>query len=396
MFAKVTKAEDDLILGLGEMFRKDPRSHKINLGIGIYQNEQGETPNFQAVTKAEQIIQEAQAPKFYLNSTGLLEFNNLMQKLVLGENSKAIAENRAITIQSLGGTGAVRLACEFIAQQKLAKTIWICDPTWPNHFDIFNGAGLEVKKYRYFNSQTNELDFDAMLTDLNQAKAGDVVLLHGCCHNPTGVDPSKDQWQIISNLLLEKNLLPLIDTAYLGLGENWEDDAYGLRLLSEKHPEMLICSSTSKNFGLYNERVGALTIIAQNTTQAVNSESQIRKIVRQMYSNPPAFGVKIVQTILSDDELKKSWQEELQTMCNRLKEMRILFVNELNKRNCPVDFNFLTKQKGMLSLSGLNRPQVDRLREEFAVYMIYSGRMNIAGISHSNIEHLCNAIMAVV
>ncbi|GEA50133.1 aminotransferase [Vibrio inusitatus NBRC 102082] len=396
MFEKVVAAPADPILGLTEEFKKDARDTKINLGVGIYKNEQGTTPVLATVKKAEQAILETETTKSYLTIEGTAEYGLAVQKLLFGENSTIVSEKRAKTAQAPGGTGALRVAGEFIKRHLNGAKIWISNPTWANHKGVFTAAGIEIAEYRYYNPETKSKDFDAMLSDLEQANAGDIVLLHGCCHNPTGIDPTADEWQTLAKLAADKQLIPLFDFAYQGFAKGVEEDAAGLRAFAEKNREILVASSFSKNFGLYNERVGAFTLVATNSDVAQTAFSQVKGIIRSIYSNPPAHGSAVVTHILNNAELRKEWEAEVQEMRDRIQEMRTLFVETLKAQGVTRDFSFIERQNGMFSFSGLTKEQVSRLKDEFAIYIVGSGRISVAGMTKENMLPLCKGIAAVL
>lgn len=396
MFDNITAAPADPILGLAELFRNDDRPVKINLGIGVYKDETGKTPILTSVKKAEHYLLEHENSKNYLGIDGLADFAAGIQRLLFGEHSDIISNHRACTAQCPGGTGALRIAGDFLRKNTTARRIWVSNPSWPNHRGVFTAAGLEVLEYPYYDPQHHTLDFDAMLNSLQQANTGDVVLLHGCCHNPTGIDPSLEQWQTLAQLTKEKGLLPLFDFAYQGFARGLQEDAEGLRAFAALHQEMLIASSCSKNFGLYNERVGACTLLATDQQTAERAFSQMKSCIRANYSNPPAHGALVVATILNDDSLRAIWQQELTDMRQRIQRMRLLFVSTLKEKGAKQDFCFITRQSGMFSFSGLNKEQVLRLREEFAIYAVASGRVNVAGMTPDNMAPLCEAIVAVL
>ncbi|MGE6569837.1 amino acid aminotransferase [Shewanella vesiculosa] len=396
IFSKVTLAPADPILGLTDAFKADTRPHKVNLGVGIYKDEAGQTPILSSVKKAEAILFETEKTKNYLGIEGVQAYNQVVQELLFGPQSTIITDKRAVTAQAPGGTGSLRVASEFLVRNTGSTTIWVSNPTWANHQNIFETAGLTVKEYRYYKAESHDMDFDAMLADLSTANVGDVVLLHGCCHNPTGIDLSLEQWQQVANICLEKSLLPLFDFAYQGFGAGIEEDAQGLRAVAALVPELLIANSFSKNFGLYNERVGAVTIVAETQQDAVTSFSQIKKTIRANYSNPPAHGGLIVSTILSDAALRQEWQAELTLMRERIAEMRTLFVESLKSEGVQQDFSFISRQNGMFSFSGLNKSQVARLKDEFAIYIVGSGRISVAGLTKNNMAAVCKAIAQVI
>ncbi|MBB1383132.1 aspartate/tyrosine/aromatic aminotransferase, partial [Shewanella sp. SR41-2] len=391
IFSQVTLAPADPILGLTDAFKADTRSHKVNLGVGIYKDEAGQTPVLSSVKKAEAILLETEKTKNYLGIEGVQAYNQVVQELLFGADSQIISDKRAVTAQAPGGTGALRVASEFLVRNTKSTTIWVSNPTWANHQNIFETAGLTVKEYRYYKAETHDMDFDSMLVDLANANAGDVVLLHGCCHNPTGIDLSIEQWKLVAKVCLEKSLLPLFDFAYQGFGAGIDEDAQGLRAVAAVVPELLIANSFSKNFGLYNERIGAVTIVAENQDDAVKSFSQIKKTIRANYSNPPAHGGLIVSTILADATLRQEWETELTLMRERIAEMRSLFVQSLKAEGVEQDFSFISRQNGMFSFSGLNKSQVARLKDEFAIYIVGSGRISVAGLTKNNIPAVCKA-----
>ncbi|MCG6315413.1 aspartate/tyrosine/aromatic aminotransferase [Vibrio vulnificus] len=396
MFEKVVAAPADPILGLTEEFKKDPRAEKINLGVGIYKTEQGETPVLATVKKAEAALVETEKTKSYLTIEGTAEYALAVQKLLFGADAELISAQRAKTAQAPGGTGALRVAGEFIKRQLGDVKIWISNPTWANHHGVFRAAGLETVEYAYYNPETKDKDFAAMLADLEKASAGDVVLLHGCCHNPTGIDPTAQEWEALAKLVADKGLLPLFDFAYQGFAKGVEEDAQGLRSFAKFNKEILVASSFSKNFGLYNERVGAFTLVAESQEIAETAFSQVKAIIRSIYSNPPAHGSAVVTHILNDAALRAEWEAEVAEMRDRIQEMRELFVATLKEEGVAADFSFIERQNGMFSFSGLNKDQVARLKEEFAIYIVGSGRISVAGMTKSNMGPLCKAIAAVL
>ncbi|WP_046027473.1 amino acid aminotransferase [Vibrio vulnificus] len=396
MFEKVVAAPADPILGLTEEFKKDPRAEKINLGVGIYKTEQGETPVLATVKKAEAALVETEKTKSYLTIEGTAEYALAVQKLLFSADAELINAQRAKTAQAPGGTGALRVAGEFIKRQLGDVKIWISNPTWANHHGVFRAAGLETVEYAYYNPETKDKDFAAMLADLEKASAGDVVLLHGCCHNPTGIDPTAQEWEALAKLVADKGLLPLFDFAYQGFAKGVEEDAQGLRTFAKFNKEILVASSFSKNFGLYNERVGAFTLVAESQEIAETAFSQVKAIIRSIYSNPPAHGSAVVTHILNDAALRAEWEAEVAEMRDRIQEMRELFVTTLKEEGVAADFSFIERQNGMFSFSGLNKDQVARLKEEFAIYIVGSGRISVAGMTKSNMGPLCKAIAAVL
>jgi aspartate aminotransferase len=396
MFESISAAPADPILGLADLFRADDRPHKINLGIGVYKDETGNTPVLTSVKKAEQYLLENETTKNYLSIDGLADFARCTQELLFGAENPLIAAGRARTAQTPGGTGALRVAADFLATQTAVKRVWVSNPSWPNHKNVFNAAGLEVCEYAWYDAENHQLDFDGMLAALQEAKAGDVVLFHGCCHNPTGIDPTAEQWSQLAQLSQAKGWLPLFDFAYQGFARGLNEDAEGLRIFAASHQELIVASSYSKNFGLYNERVGAITLVAAEAATADTAFSQVKYTIRANYSNPPAHGAAVVATILSNQALRTIWEQELTDMRQRIQRMRQLFVNTLAEKGATRDFSFIIQQNGMFSFSGLTKDQVIRLRDEFAVYAVNSGRVNVAGMTPDNMSALCEAIVAVL
>ncbi|MCA9153253.1 MAG: aspartate/tyrosine/aromatic aminotransferase [Planctomycetales bacterium] len=393
MFENLTMAPPDAILGLTDAFKKDPNPNKINLSVGVYQDSTGKTPILESVKKAEEKLLATESNKSYLGIDGLPEYGQAVQRLLFGD---ALETGRAVTAQTPGGTGALRVAAEFIKQAQPNATVWCSKPTWANHPSVFEAAGLRVNSYPYIDAEGKGLDFDAMIAALRQVPAGDVVLLHACCHNPTGIDPTPEQWDEIGRVLAERRALPLIDFAYQGFGDGLREDATGLLRLLQSNAELLVCSSFSKNFGLYSERTGALTLVAADPQAAQIALSNVKRCIRANYSNPPKHGAAIVATVLSDEGLTKLWESEVTAMRDRINGMRRLFVDTLKARGVDRDFSFLLPQRGMFSFSGLSPVQVDELRSKHAVYIVGSGRINVAGMTEANMNPLCDAIADVL
>ncbi len=396
MFEKITAAPPDAILGLSEAFKKDANPNKINLGVGVYKDAYGNTPILATAKKAEQMLLSSESSKSYLPIDGNASYDAAAQALILGPDHEIVASGRAVTVQTPGGTGALRVAGDFIAKNLPGACIWLSAPTWPNHPAVFTAAGVEQRSYPYFNKATNDVDFEAMLNTIKQIPAGDILLLHGCCHNPTGVDLSLAQWKQVGDVIAENGVIPLVDFAYQGFANGIDEDASGLRELCRPGAELLIASSFSKNFGLYNERVGALTVVAGNAESAQTALSQVKIAVRRNYSNPPAHGGAIVATVLTDPELRAAWEQELADMRDRVNTMRGLFVETLNEKGVTQDFSFIAGQRGMFSFSGLNPEQVQALRDKYAIYIVGSGRINVAGMTEANMDYLCTAIADVL
>jgi len=395
MFETIQTAAPDAILGLNEAFRNDPHPEKINLSVGVYQDESGITPILATVKEAERRLLNSERSKSYLPISGRAGFTTAIQATMFGEGHEALASGKTAAVHTPGGTGALRVAADFVVANLPDSKLWLSQPTWPNHPNIFTAAGLQIETYPYFDKATNGLDFEGMLQTLETASAGDVLLLHGCCHNPTGTDPSAEQWKQIAELVRRKKLLPLLDFAYQGFGDGLEQDAVGLREIAQADQDMLICSSYSKNFGLYNERVGALTALAGSKEQAAAVLTQLKKVIRCNYSNPPTHGAAIVEIILTDPQLRQDWEAELAGMRDRINGIRKLFVETIQKVGITQDFSFIANQRGMFSFSGLTPLQVDQLRNDFSIYIVGSGRINVAGISQANVERICEAIKQV-
>ncbi|ATX77316.1 MULTISPECIES: amino acid aminotransferase [Reinekea] len=396
MFERVSKAPADPILGLTDTFNADPRPEKVNLGVGVFRNEDGLTPILKTVKIAEQRLLDSETTKSYLAISGDAEYGRQVQLLLFAPEHNIISNQLARTAQTPGGTGALRVAADFVARQLDVETIWVSNPTWGNHNSIFASANLSVKSYRYYDAETQSLDFAGMLEDLQQVRSNDVVVFHGCCHNPTGIDPTVEQWQQLASLAEKVGFIVLFDFAYQGFAVGVDEDAAGLRIFAEKVPELLVASSFSKNFGLYNERVGAFTLVASNRTVADDAFSQVKSIIRSNYSNPPAHGAKIVAAVLADPVLKQQWIDEVREMREHIWTLRLLLVEKLHALGVDRDFSFITTQKGMFSFTGLKPAQVTRLREEFAIYMVGTGRINVAGLSSKNIDSVCRAIATVL
>ncbi|MFZ1752633.1 MAG: amino acid aminotransferase [Caldilineaceae bacterium] len=396
MFDTITPAPPDAILGLTEAFKNDPNPRKINLGVGVYKDADGTTPVLGTVKEAEKRLLRGEQTKSYLPIEGSPEYGAASQRLIFGDSHEIVTSGRAVTAQVPGGTGALRVAGDFIRKITPGATVWVSDPTWPNHPSVFQSAGLKVATYPYFDAATNGVDFEGMLATIRTIPAGDVLLLHGCCHNPTGVDLSPEQWQTVAEIATERGILPLLDFAYQGFAAGLEEDAMGVRAIAAHCPEMFVASSFSKNFGLYNERVGALTVVARTPDAAAAALSHVKRCIRANYSNPPAHGGEIVRTILGDPELRQQWEGEVTAMRERINTMRHLFVETLNEKGVTQDFSFITHQRGMFSFSGLTPAHVKALRERHSVYIVGSGRLSVAGMTEGNMDYLCAAIADVL
>ncbi|MCM0611275.1 aspartate/tyrosine/aromatic aminotransferase [Marinobacter sediminum] len=393
MFESLKTLPQDPILQLMQTFRDDPRPDKVDLGIGVYKDDAGNTPIMAAVHEAERRLLEGETTKSYVGPAGSAGFNDAMARLILGNGSTLIRDGRTSVVQTPGGCGALRMAAEFLRLCQPDTNVWVSTPTWANHLPLLGGAGLTIREYSYLNQDTLQVDFNAMLEALEGASTGDVVLLHGCCHNPSGADLSFEQWQAVTNLIQRKGLLPFVDMAYQGLGDGLDQDAAGLRHLASQVPEMLVAASCSKNFGLYRERTGALMLISATETINKAATSQLLSVIRSHYSMPPAHGAAIVETILGDDGLRDQWQDELNGMCERILHLRHAFADAL----APVgDFRFIARQRGMFSFLGISPEQVRRLREEHGIYMLESSRVNVAGLNDRVLPRVATAIRNIL
>ncbi|UVK77981.1 MAG: aspartate aminotransferase [Sodalis sp. Fse] len=396
MFEHIPEAQPDPILDLLDVFRTDDHPNKINLGIGVYKDETGKSPVLTSVKKAEFLLLKNETSKNYLSIDGIATFAACIQRLLFGVENAIINRQRVRSAQTPGGTGALRVAADFLAKNTTVKRVWVSNPSWPNHKNVFNAVGLEVCDYAYYDATTHAIDFNNLLASLRQARAGDVVLFHGCCHNPTGMDPNSYQWKELANLSAQNNWLPLFDFAYQGFAHGLEEDAEGLRIFCQAHQELIVCSSYSKNFSLYNERVGACTLVAADSATADRAFNQLKCTIRANYSNPPAHGAAIVAAILSDDMLRDMWKKELSGMRERIQRMRKLFVKTLKDKGAQQYFSFINKQNGMFSFIGLSKDQVLKLRDQSGIYVVNSGRINVAGMTSDNMNYLCEAIIAVL
>ena len=394
MFSELKPLPTDPILGLMAAFKQDTNPKKIDLGVGVYKDEQGNTPVLKAVKKAEAFRLENETSKSYIGLAGNLDYCQKMENLLLGEHPALLA-NRVRTAQAPGGTGALRVAAEFIKRCNKDATVWVTTPTWANHISLFEAAGLTVKEYPYYDYENKDLLFDEMINTLKQVPKGDVVLFHACCHNPSGMDLNAEQWSAVADLAVEVGFTPLVDIAYQGFGSSLEEDAAGLRKLAAAVDELIICSSCSKNFGLYRERIGACSIIAKDAASADISNSVLLSVVRSIYSMPPAHGADIVSTILGSTELTQMWHDELDEMRNRINGLRTLIKESLAAKGIEQDFSFIDRQNGMFSFLGINKEQIERLQKEYSIYIVGSSRVNVAGISDANIDYFANAVSDV-
>ncbi|MBP1125449.1 aromatic-amino-acid transaminase [Pseudomonas sp. PvP025] len=393
-FDAIGRVPGDPILGLMELYAEDASPHKFDLGVGVYKDDQGLTPIPHAVKLAEQRLVDTQTTKTYIGGHGNAAFGSLLCELVLGADSAVLGERRAGATQTPGGTGALRLSADFIAQSLPGRGVWLSDPTWPIHESIFARAGLKVSHYPYVGAD-NRLDVAAMLATLTTVPEGDVVLLHACCHNPTGFDLSQDDWRQVLQIVRERRLLPLIDFAYQGFGDGLEQDAWAVRLFAAELPEVLVTSSCSKNFGLYSDRVGALIVCAADAEKLTDVRSQLANTARNLWSTPPDHGAAVVATILGDVELRALWSGEVEAMRARIAQLRAGLVDALVPHGLAERFAHIGTQRGMFSYTGLSAEQVKQLREKHSVYMVSSGRANVAGIDATRLNRLAQAIADV-
>jgi len=396
LFANVELAPRDPILGLNEQYNADDRTGKVNLGVGVYYDDEGRIPLLQAVRKAEEARVAQHAARGYLPIDGIPGYNTGAQALLLGKDSPLAASGRVLTAQSLGGTGALKLGADFLKRMLPDAKVVISNPSWENHRALFEAAGFTVETYPYYDAATHGLDFAGMLDALKALPEKTIVVLHACCHNPTGVDPTLDQWKQIADTVRDRNLVPFLDIAYQGFGDGLEEDAAVVRLFADRDVTMLISSSFSKSFSLYGERVGALTLISSSREESGRVLSQLKRVIRTNYSNPPTHGGMVVSSVLNTPELFQLWTEELAGMRERIRAMRAQLVAKLKENGAQQDFSFVLKQRGMFSYSGLNAGQVDRLREEHGVYAVGSGRICVAALNSRNIDYVAKAIAEVL
>ena len=393
MFESLQAASADAILGLIAEHSNDPRAEKIDLGVGVYRTAAGETPVLDVVKRAEQILIDTQVTKSYIGTAGAADFNAAMQALTFGAASP---DDRLTTIQTPGGSGSLRVAAGMILRASPHASVWVSEPTWANHVPLLTGAGVKLKPYPYYDTEKHVVKIDEMLATLRKAPAGDIVLLHACCHNPSGLDPSVEDWQAIAEVLVEGRLIPFLDMAYQGFVENLDDDAYPVRLMAARVPEMIVASSCSKNFGLYRDRVGTLSLLTTDSDARDIVSSQVNNLVRTIYSVPPDHGAAVVSLILNDDELRGAWLEELAEMRERIRAMRVLLHDALLEKAPDHDFSHLLRATGMFCFLGVSAEQVARLKKDFGVYMVDSSRINVAGITPDNVNYLADSIAATL
>ncbi|MCR9136648.1 MAG: aspartate/tyrosine/aromatic aminotransferase [Alphaproteobacteria bacterium] len=393
MFETMQAAPKDKILALMAQYREDPRPHKIDLGVGVYKDEAGDTTVMRAIRAAEKRLHEAQDTKTYVGPQGDKAFCDEMGRLVLGD---AVPSERLRICQAPGGSGALSILAMMLHRAHPNATLWLSDPSWPNHIPLLTTAGLKTQSYPYYDATTGSILFAEMLEALNTAQPGDILLLHGCCHNPTGADLNIDQWKAVADLCVEKQLVPFVDFAYLGFGDGLDHDTAGLRLLAGAVPEMVIAVSCSKNFAVYRDRVGAAILIARNSAEADAAFSHLLSVTRSVYSMPPDHGAAVVRLVLTDPELQADWQQELEEMRIRMETLRREFSDALRRASNSDRFDFIAGQKGMFSRLGLTSEQVDRLREEHGIYAVADSRINIAGLPGDRLDDVARAIVAIM
>jgi aromatic-amino-acid transaminase len=396
LFSAVEMAPRDPILGLNEAFNADPRTNKVNLGVGVYTTEEGRIPLLRAVVEAETMLSAAHAPRGYLPIEGIAAYDHAVQAMLFGQDSALIQQGRVITAQALGGTGALKVGADFLKRVLPDAAVAISDPSWENHRALFEAAGFPVRNYRYYDAFSNGVNRGGLFEDLKNLPARSIVVLHACCHNPTGVDLSMEDWQAILEIVREREHVPFLDIAYQGFGDGIEEDAAAVRLFAESGLTFFVASSFSKSFSLYGERVGALSIVTGSPEETPRVLSQVKRVIRTNYSNPPTHGASVVATVLNNPELRAMWEAELGEMRERIHRMRLAMVEQLNALNCKRDFSFVAQQRGMFSYSGLTTEQVERLRSEFGIYAVGTGRICVAALNQRNLPAVTQAIAAVL
>lgn len=396
LFAAIEMAPRDPILGITEAFNADTNPQKTNLGVGVYYDDEGKVPLLACVQKAEAMLMEKPTARTYLPIEGLAAYDKAVQELVFGVDSEIIASKRAITAQAIGGTGALKLGADFLQRFAPNASVYISDPSWENHRALFESAGFTVQNYPYYDTATRGVNFAAMLQSLQTMPAGSIVVLHACCHNPTGADLSDAQWAQVIEVVTSRGLMPFLDMAYQGFGDGIAEDGKVVGMFAKAGGPLFVSNSFSKSFSLYGERVGALSIVAADADEAARLMSQLKRVIRTNYSNPPTHGGKVVANVLSTPELRKLWEEELAGMRVRIKKMRQQMVDQLKAKAPGHDFDFVVQQRGMFSYSGLTKQQVERLRTEFSVYAVDTGRICVAALNSKNIDRVVDAIAKVL
>ena len=396
MFENLNAIAPDPILGLIAAYAADPNPKKIDLGIGVYRDEYGNTPMLDCVVKAEKTLLATQTTKTYLGPPGVVGFNQAIAKVIFGEDSETLNQGRIRTVQTPGGTGALRVAADLIKVARPGTELWASDPTWANHLALFPGAGVAMHSYPYFDTENSRLRFDDMTTALQQRGPGDMVLFHACCHNPCGVSPNPEQWQVIADIASDRGFTPIVDIAYMGFERGVEEDCLAVRLFADQCPELIVASSCSKNFAMYRERVGAISVLARDADKAAAIESVIHNVTRKNYSMPPSHGPAVIDIILHSDELKTQWISEVNGMRARINGLRKTMSEKIVAGGIQRDFSFLERQTGMFSFMGLSVEQVQRLKDEFAIYTVNSARVNVASFNESNMAYFIEALSAVL
>jgi len=396
VFEKLELLAPDAIIGIMALFREDQAPNKVDLSVGVYQDDTGNTPVMECVKRAERQIVDAQTTKTYVGIAGNMDFNRGMEKLLFGADHPVLAAGRVATVQSPGGSGGLCVAAHLLHRANPDARIWLSAPSWPNHLPLLGLAGLRLESYPYYDYDAHAVDFDAMMACFEKLDAGELVLIHGCCHNPCGADLSQVQWQALTDLCERRGVIPFIDLAYQGLAESLEADAYGVRLMAERLPEVVVVSSCSKNLGLYRERTGAVCVVSSSPEQSKATATNLANVARGIYSMPPDHGAAIAGQILNDEALTALWVEELDEVRRRINGLRDLIVAKLAERGAPRDFSFIANERGMFSFLGISKEQVIRLREEFHVYMLESSRINLAGINQANVDYVADSIVAVL
>ena len=396
LFSHVEMAPRDPILGVNEAFQADTNPRKVNLGVGVYTDESGKIPLLRCVRRAEAAMAEQAAPRGYLPIDGIAAYDRAAQSLIFGADSAVVREARAVTVQTLGGTGALKVGADLLQRLTPASSVYISKPSWENHRALFEGAGFAVHDYAYYDAATRGLDFPAFLAAVRSMPAGSIVVLHACCHNPTGVDPTAEQWAQIIAAVREGGLIPFLDLAYQGFGDGVDADAAVVRQFASTPGPLFVSSSFSKSFSLYGERVGALSIVAANRDEGQRVLSQLKRVIRTNYSNPPTHGGAIIAAALSDAEARKLWEQELAAMRERIRAMRVALHAALKQRAPQANFDNILSQRGMFSYSGLTKEQVHRLRSEFGVYALDSGRICVAALNPRNVDYVADSIAHVL
>ena len=396
LFAAIEMAPRDPILGITEAFNADQHPEKTNLGVGVYYDDNGKVPLLGCVQKAESLLMEKLAPRTYLPIEGLAAYDKAVQELVFGANSEVVTSKRAITAQAIGGTGALKLGADFLKRFSPNAQVYISDPSWENHRALFESAGFVVNNYPYYDTTTKGVNFDGMLASLQSMPAGSIVLLHACCHNPTGADLTDQQWAQVIQVASERGLVPFLDMAYQGFGDGINEDGKVVGMFAAAGGPLFVSNSFSKSFSLYGERVGALSIVAANSEEAARLMSQLKRVIRTNYSNPPMHGGQVVAMALATPELRKLWEEELAGMRVRIKAMRQALVDNLQAKAPQHNFDFVIQQRGMFSYSGLTKAQVERLKTEFSIYAVDTGRICVAALNSRNIDRVVDAIAKVL